>query len=136
MIDVNIKGVLYGIAAALPHMKRQKSSHIINVSSLAAYKISPATAAYSATKAAVRTISEGLRQEIKPYNVRTTMIAPGAVATELPDSINDANLAAAIKAAYNNAIPPESFASVVAFVINQPEEVDVNEVLFTPTQQV
>ena len=87
MIDVNIKGVLYGIAAALPHMQRQKSGHIINVSSVAGHKVRPGGAVYSATKHAVRALSEGLRQEVKPYNIRTTVISPGAVATELPDSI-------------------------------------------------
>jgi len=82
MIDVNIKGVLYGIAAALPHMQRQKSGHIINVSSVAGHKVGPGSAVYAATKHAVRALSEGLRQEVKPYNIRTTVISPGAVATE------------------------------------------------------
>src|SRR5208283_1523477 len=84
-IDVNIKGVLYGIAAALPHMKQQKAGHIINVSSVAGHKVAPAGAVYAATKHAVRALSEGLRQEVKPYNIRTTVISPGAVATELPN---------------------------------------------------
>ena len=83
MIDVNIKGVLYGIAAALPYMKQQKSGHIINVSSVAGHKIRAGGAVYSATKTAVRVISEGLRQEVKAYNIRTTVISPGAVDTEL-----------------------------------------------------
>ena len=85
MIDVNIKGVLYGIAAALPHMKQQKAGHFINVSSVAGHKVGPASAVYAATKHAVLALSEGLRQEVKPYNIRTTVISPGAVATELPD---------------------------------------------------
>ena len=89
MIDVNIKGVLYGIAAALPHMKRQKAGHIINVSSVAGHKVGPGVAVYAATKYAVRALSEGLRQEVKPYNIRTTVISPGAVATELPNSATD-----------------------------------------------
>ena len=83
MIDFNIKGVLYGIAAALPHMKRQKSGHIINVSSVAGHKVRAGGAVYAATKHAVRVLSEGLRIEVKPYNIRTTVISPGAVATEL-----------------------------------------------------
>ncbi len=87
MIDVNIKGVLYGIAAALPHMQRQKSGHIINVSSVAGHKVGPGFTVYAATKHAVRALSEGLRQEVKPYNIRTTVISPGAVSTELPDSV-------------------------------------------------
>lgn len=82
MIDVNLRGVLYGIAAALPHMIAQKSGHIINVSSVAGHKVNPGGAVYSATKTAVRVISEGLRQEVKPYNIRTTIISPGAIATE------------------------------------------------------
>ena len=76
MIDVNIKGVLYGIAAALPHMKQQKAGHIINVSSVAGHKVGPGFAVYAATKHAVRRLSEGLRQEVKPYNIRTTVISP------------------------------------------------------------
>jgi NADP-dependent 3-hydroxy acid dehydrogenase YdfG len=84
MIDVNIKGVLYGIAAALPHMKQQKARRFINVSSVADHRVGPGFAVYAATKHAVRALSEGLRQEVKPYNIRTTVISPGAVATELP----------------------------------------------------
>jgi len=93
MIDVNIKGVLYGIAAALPHMKAQKSGHVINVSSVAGHLVRPGSAVYEATKHAVRVISEGLRQEVKPYNIRSTIISPGAVATELPDSITEPDVA-------------------------------------------
>jgi NADP-dependent 3-hydroxy acid dehydrogenase YdfG len=135
-IDVNIKGVLYGIAAALPHMQRQKSGHIINVSSVAGHSVRPGGAVYSATKHAVRVISEGLRQEVKPYNIRSTIISPGAVATELPDSITEPDVAAGIKSFYEKyAIPAESFARIVAFAISQPAEVDVNEILFRPTNQ-
>ena len=90
MIDVNIKGVLYGIAAALPHMQQQKAGHIINVSSVAGHKVRAGGAVYAATKHAVRALSEGLRQEVKPYNIRTTVISPGAVATELPNSVDRA----------------------------------------------
>jgi NADP-dependent 3-hydroxy acid dehydrogenase YdfG len=86
-IDVNIKGVLYGIAAALPYMKEQKQGQIINVSSVAGHVVRPGSAVYSATKFAVRVISEGLRQEVKPYNLRTTVISPGAVASELPSGM-------------------------------------------------
>lgn len=135
MIDVNIKGVLYGIAAALPYMKEQKAGHIINVSSVAGHKVSPGNAVYAATKHAVRVISEGLRQEVKPYNIRTTVISPGAVATELPDSITEPDIAEGVRAFYDIALPPESFARMVAFAINQPDDVDVNEILFRPTAQ-
>ncbi len=136
MIDVNIKGVLYGIAAALPHMTKQKSGHIINVSSVAGHKVGKGGAVYSATKHAVRVISEGLRQEVKPYNIRTTVISPGAVATELPQSITEADVAQGIKQFYEAvAIPADSFARMVAFAMSQPEDVDVNEILFRPTAQ-
>jgi NADP-dependent 3-hydroxy acid dehydrogenase YdfG len=136
MIDVNLKGVLYGIAAALPHMQRQKSGHFINVSSVAGHKVGPGFAVYAATKHAVRALSEGLRQEVKPYNIRTTVISPGAVATELPNSVTDPETAARIRDFYAQAaIPADSFARVVAFAISQPDEVDINEILFRPTQQ-
>ncbi len=136
MIDVNIKGVLYGIAAALPHMKEQKSGHIINVSSVAGHKVRPAGVVYSATKHAVRVISEGLRQEVKPYNIRTTILSPGAVATELPDSISEPDVAKGIRDFYDQyAIPADSFARCVLFAMSQPEDVDINEILFRPTSQ-
>ena len=136
MIDVNIKGVLYGIAAALPHMKAQKSGHVINVSSVAGHEIGPDGAVYSATKHAVRVISEGLRQEVKPYNIRTTIISPGAVATELPDSITAPGVSQAIHDFYKKyAIPADSFARCVLFAMSQPEAVDINEILFRQTAQ-
>ena len=140
MIDVNLKGVLYGIAAVLPHMTRQKSGqksgHIINVSSVAGHKVRPGSAVYAATKAAVRMLSEGLRQEVKPYNIRTTIISPGAVQSELPQSINEADVARGVAEFYEKyAIPADSFARMVAFAISQPEDVDINEILFRPTAQ-
>ena len=135
-IDINIKGVLYGIAAALPHMQRQKSGHFINVSSVAGHRVGPGSAVYAATKSAVRVISEGLRQEVKPWNLRTTIISPGAVATELPNSITEADIAKGIGEFYEQyAIPADSFARAVAFAIGQPEDVDINEILFRPTRQ-
>ena len=128
--------MLYGIAAALPHMKDQKAGHIINVSSVAGHKVVPAGAVYCATKHAVLALSEGLRMEVKPYNIRTTVISPGAVATELTDSITDPDAGEKIRNFYAQvAIPAESFARAVAFAISQPEEVDVNEILFRPTRQ-
>jgi NADP-dependent 3-hydroxy acid dehydrogenase YdfG len=136
MIDVNIKGVLYGIAAALPYMKQQKAGHFINVSSVAGHRVGPGFAVYAATKHAVRALSEGLRQEVKHYNIRTTVISPGAVATELPQSVTDPDSAERIREFYEAfAIPADSFARAVAFAISQPEEVDVNEILFRPTRQ-
>ena len=135
MIDVNIKGVLYGIAAALPHMKQQKSGQIINVSSVAGHKVRPGSAVYAATKAAVLMLSEGLRQEVKPYNIRTTVISPGAVATELPNSITEPDIAENVKKLYERAIPADSFARAIVFAMSQPEDVDINEILFRPTSQ-
>ena len=136
MIDVNIKGVLYGIAAALPHMQRQKSGHFINVSSVAGHRVGPGFAVYAATKYAVRALSEGLRQEVKPYNIRTTVISPGAVATELPNTITDPAAAERIRTFYSQvAVPADSFARAVAFAISQPEDVDINEILYRPTRQ-
>jgi len=135
-IDVNIKGVLYGIAAALPYMKQQKAGHIINVSSVAGHKVTPNGAVYCATKHAVRVISEGLRTEVKPYNIRTTIISPGAVATELPDSVTEPDIAERVHKFYKDvAIPADSFARAVAFAMSQPDDVDVNEILFRPTRQ-
>ncbi|WP_233853697.1 SDR family oxidoreductase [Paraburkholderia sp. HD33-4] len=135
MIDVNIKGVLYGIAAALPHMQAQKSGQIINVSSVAGHKVGPGGAVYAGTKWAVRAISEGLRQEVKPWNIRTTIVSPGAVATELIETITDQDVAAGMATTYEKAIPASSFARVVAFAMSQPDDVDINEVLFRPTSQ-
>lgn len=135
MIDVNVKGVLYGIAAALPHMQAQKSGQIINVASVAGHKVGAGGSVYAASKWAVRAISEGLRQEVKPFNIRTTIISPGAVATELIDTITDEDVAAGMKRTYEAALPASSFARVVAFAISQPDDVDINEVLFRPTSQ-
>jgi NADP-dependent 3-hydroxy acid dehydrogenase YdfG len=133
---VNIKGVLYGIAAALPYMKQQKTGHFINVSSVAGHKVGPGFAVYSATKYAVRALSEGLRQEVKPYNIRTTVISPGAVATELPNSVSDPDTGERLRKFYKEvAVPADSFARAVSFAISQPEDVDVNEILFRPTRQ-
>jgi NADP-dependent 3-hydroxy acid dehydrogenase YdfG len=136
MIDVNIKGVLYGIAAALPHMKEQKSGHFINVSSVAGHRVGPGFAVYAATKYADRALSEGLRQEVKPYNIRTTVISPGAVATELPNGVTDPDAGERIRKFYADvAVPADSFARAVSFAMSQPEDVDINEILFRPTRQ-
>jgi len=136
MIDVNFKGVLHGIAAALPYMKEQKSGHFINVSSVYGHKLGPDATVYCATKFAVRALSEGLRQEVKPYNIRTTVISPGAVATELLEHISDEKIQAETKGFVNQiAVPAATFARMVAFAINEPADVDVNEILFRPTAQ-
>jgi NADP-dependent 3-hydroxy acid dehydrogenase YdfG len=136
MIDVNIKGVLYGIAAALPYMKEQRSGHFINVSSVAGHKVRPTGAVYAATKHAVRVISEGLRMEVKPYNIRTTVISPGALDTELVDRITEPDIREGVRKLTDEmALPAETFARIVAFAISQAEEVDINEILFRPTRQ-
>ncbi|AQQ23913.1 MULTISPECIES: SDR family oxidoreductase [Burkholderia] len=135
MIDVNIKGVLYGIAAALPHMIRQKGGHIINVSSVAGHKVGPGGAVYAATKHAVRALTEGLRQEVKPHNIRTTILSPGAVATELTRTVTDPDVAKGMSQVYQQAIPASAFARAVEYAMSQPDDVDINEVLFRPTNQ-
>lgn len=136
MIDVNIRGVLNGIAAVLPYMKEQKSGQIINTSSVAGHKIFTGSAVYSATKFAVRALTEGLRMEVKPYNIRTTIVCPGAVKTELLEHITEADIQQANKD-YVGAvgISPDTFAHVVAFAISQPQDVDINEIIFRPTSQ-
>jgi NADP-dependent 3-hydroxy acid dehydrogenase YdfG len=134
-IDVNLKGTLYGIAAALPHMIEQRSGHIINVSSVAGHKVRPGSAVYAAAKTGVRVISEGLRMEVKPYNIRTTVLSPGAVATELAESVTEPDVAAAVRAAMDSALPADTFATMVVFAMSQPDDVDINEILFRPTTQ-
>ena len=136
MIDVNIKGVLYGIAAALPHMREQKSGHIINVSSVYGHVVDPGATVYCATKFAVRALSEGLRREVKPYNIRTTVISPGAVSTELLEHIGEKDIQAETKDFVSQiAVGADTFARMVAFAVNEPDDVDVNEILFRPTAQ-
>ena len=135
-IDVNVKGVLWGIGAALPHFKAQKSGQFITVSSVAGHRVGPGGAIYSATKYAVRVISEALRQEVKPYNIRTTVLSPGAVDTELPGSVKAQEVAEGVAQFYAaTAIPASSFARCVLFAMSQPEDVDINEILFRPTRQ-
>lgn len=136
MIDINIKGVLYGIGATLPHFQAQKSGHFINVSSVAGHLVAPSSAVYSATKFAVRAISEGLRQEVKPYNIRTSIISPGVTQSELTNSITDEKIKPLIGQLAGMAISAESIANAVAFVISQPEDVDVNEMIIRPTAQL
>ncbi|NOJ78062.1 MULTISPECIES: SDR family oxidoreductase [Myxococcus] len=136
MVDTNIKGVLYGIAAALPVFQRQNSGHFINISSVAGHKVSMGAAVYAGTKFAVRAISEGLRQEVGG-SIRTTIISPGAVQSELPMGSSDPETAASVKEMYQQlAIPADSVARAIAFAIEQPADVDINEVLLRPTKQV
>src|SRR5262249_15990825 len=114
----------------------QMSGHVINLSSVAGHKVRPAGAVYSATKHAVRVISEGLRMELIPYNIRTTIISPGAVESELVDRITEDDIReAAHKVTEDLAIPAERFARIVAFPISQPDDTGINKPLFTPTKQ-
>ena len=135
-IDVNLKGVLYGIAAALPPMKAQKRGQIINVSSVAGHKVRPGGAVYAATKTAVRVISEGLRMEVKPYNIRVAVLSPGALQSDLASSITEPDIAEKVrKFTAEFGAPAETFARMAAFVISQPDDIDINEILFRPTAQ-
>ena len=137
MIDINIKGVLYGIAAVLPGMRENKSGHIINLSSVAGLRVSAGVGTvYSATKFAVKAISEGLRAEVGPEGIRVTTLYPGAVASELVGGSSDAEAGAAMKAFYEaNEIPADSVARAVAYAIEQPANVSINEITLRPTQQ-
>jgi NADP-dependent 3-hydroxy acid dehydrogenase YdfG len=135
MIDVNVKGVLYGIAAALPIFRKQGSGHFVNLASTAGLKVTPKQSVYAGTKFAVRAISEGLRQEAGD-KLRVTIISPGFVDTNFADSITDAETKAQIVSARDKiAISPDAIASAIAFAIEQPSDVDVNEVVIRPTAQ-
>ncbi|KGP71141.1 SDR family NAD(P)-dependent oxidoreductase [Pontibacillus yanchengensis] len=137
MVDVNIKGVLHGIYAVLPYMEEKNKGHIINTSSVAAHKIMPGSAVYSGTKMAVHGISEGLRGELANTNIRTTIISPGMVATELTETITDEDILNAFKNNSNDMQPLQSqdIAEAVGYAIDQPVHVDVNEVVVRPSNQ-
>ncbi|WP_214804574.1 MULTISPECIES: SDR family oxidoreductase [unclassified Exiguobacterium] len=134
MVDVNIKGVLYGIGAVLPYMRKQKSGHIINISSVAGHEVMPSSAVYSGTKFAVRAITEGLRKEESvDNNIRATIISPGAVDTELKDHITDED----IKQGIGNmqAIDADAIARAINYAVSEPDDVSINEILIRPTSQ-
>ncbi|KRL45863.1 Short-chain alcohol dehydrogenase of unknown specificity [Companilactobacillus mindensis DSM 14500] len=141
IMDVNVKGVLNGIAAVLPVMKKQQSGHIITTSSVLGYEVLPGYAAYSGSKYAVRAIMEGLRQEERTNNIKTTVIAPGTVQTELFNSINNQEIKEQLESlkdlpgADMQALQPEEIAEAVAFVINTPKNMAVNEMVIRPTGQ-
>ncbi|UFT99564.1 SDR family oxidoreductase [Radiobacillus kanasensis] len=132
MIDVNIRGVLHGIAAGLPVMKKQGFGQFINVASIGAYEVSPTAAVYSATKYAVRAITDGLRQETAGQNIRVTLVSPGVTESELPDSITHKDTIDFMKEYRRIALPAESIARSIAFAIEQPSDVDVNEMVIRP----
>lgn len=134
-VDVNIKGVLYGINAVLPVFKEQKSGQIINVSSVLGRLVFPATGVYSGTKFAVRAISEGLRQELKPYNVRVLNVSPGPTESEMLTSLTERSTTskevAGTFAAWG-VVPATAFSDALIYAVGQPSNVDVNEITFTP----
>lgn len=131
MVDVNIKGVLYGIAAVLPEMTARGSGHVINIASIGALQVVPTAAVYCATKYAVRAISDGLRQEND--RIRVTCIHPGVVESELASTITDPVAIAAMKTYRAIALKPDAIARAVRFAIEQPDDVDVNEIVVRPT---
>lgn len=136
MIDVNLRGVLHGFAAALPVFRRQGRGHFVTTVSTAGLKIVPTMAVYAATKNAVRTVMEGLRQESTDGVVRTTAISPGFVDTELDSSIDDVALREQIRSTMNDfGIPPEAVARAIAFAIEQPDEVEIGDITIRPTVQ-
>lgn len=141
MLDINVKGVLNGIASALPIMKKQKSGHVITTSSVLGYEVLPGYATYSGTKYAVCAIMEGLRQEEHANNIKTTVIAPGTVKTELFNSINNQEIKKGLEEATSqpgsemSAMQPEEIAQAVAFVIDTPANMSVNEMVIRPTGQ-
>jgi NADP-dependent 3-hydroxy acid dehydrogenase YdfG len=136
MIDVNLRGVLHGIAAALPVFQRQGQGHLVTTVSTAGLKIVPTQAVYAATKNAVRTLLEGLRQESTDGVLRTTSVSPGYVRTELADSIDDAGVREQIQRGMEeSAIPPEAVARAIAFAIEQPRDVEIGDITIRPTIQ-
>ena len=134
MVDVNIKGVLYGIAAVMPLMLQQGSGHIINISSVAGHKVFPGGAVYCATKFAVKAISEGIRLE-SDGKIRSTNISPGVVDTELTNTISHDETAKIVDQLYDVAIDADAIARAITYAIEQPGDVDVNEMIIRPTKQ-
>ena len=138
MIDVNIKGVLYGINAVYKHMEERNEGHIINISSVAGHEIMPSSAVYSATKYAVRVITEGLRKEMRPdQNIRTTIISPGAVATELTNTISDQDVLTMFSQQNGlQLMSGDDIARAIVYAIEQPTSVSINEIIVRPTSQM
>jgi NADP-dependent 3-hydroxy acid dehydrogenase YdfG len=134
MIDVNVRGLLHGIAAALPHFQRQGSGHFVTIASIAAHAVSPAAAVYSGTKHAAWAITEGLRLEVDP-SIRVTTISPGVVESELADSITDPDARAAVAVYRAASIPADAIGRAIGYAIAQPPNVDVNEMIIRPARQ-
>lgn len=134
MIDVNIRGLLSGIAAALPQFQRQGSGHFVTVASVGAYQVTPTAAVYCASKYAAWAITEGLRQELDP-SIRVTTVSPGVVESELAQSITDPIAAEAMRTYRASSIPPEAIARAIAYAVDEPADVDVNELVIRPARQ-
>lgn len=134
MIDVNVRGLLNGIAATLPHFQRQGSGHFITVASVGAHEVVPTAAVYCATKYAAWAITEGLRMEVDP-SIRVTTVSPGVVESELADTISDPTAASAMQEYRADSIPPEAIARGISYAINEPADVDVNELIIRPARQ-
>jgi len=138
MIDLNVKGLLYGVAAVLPTMQKQKQGHIINMASVFGIKVFASGATvYCATKSAVRALTEGLRMELHSRNIRCTIISPGAVATDLAESSSEEATRKNLREFYKTvkAIPSDSVARAIAYAIEQPAEVEIDEIVIRPTAQ-
>lgn len=133
MIDVNIRGVLHGIAAVLPVMRAQGAGHIVNIASVSGHRVDPTAAVYSATKFAVRALSEGLRQESR--DLRVTVISPGLTRSELTEGISDPGVREAVQDQMGIAIPASAIGEAIQYAISQPLDVDVNELVIRPTAQ-
>ncbi len=135
MVDVNLKGVLYGIAAALPVFEAQQGGHFVHITSVGDRWVGPTSAVYSATKHAVRALTEGLRQECPP-GIRVTLVAPGATESELPNSISDPEMKkAAVEQFRVHLLPADAIARAIAYAVAQPADVDVNELVVRPAAQ-
>ena len=134
MIDVNVRGLLHGIAAALPHFQKQGTGHFVTVASIGAHEVSPTAAVYCASKYAAWAITEGLRLEVDPA-IRVTTISPGVVESELAESISDPNARAGMRVYRANSIPADAIARAIGYAVGEPSGVDVNEIIVRPTAQ-
>jgi NADP-dependent 3-hydroxy acid dehydrogenase YdfG len=135
MVDINLKGLMYGVAAALPVFRSQGRGHFVHTISTAAYKTVPGQAVYSASKTAARTFTEGLRQEAGP-SIRVTSVSPGFVATDFTDAVPDADQRRQMQQLRDQiALPPDAVARAICFAVEQPDDVDINEIVLRPTAQ-
>jgi NADP-dependent 3-hydroxy acid dehydrogenase YdfG len=134
MVDVNVRGLLHGIAAALPHFQRAGSGHFVTVASIGAHSVVPTAAVYCATKYAAWAITEGLRLEVEP-SIRVTTVSPGVVTSELADTITEAGARELMRTYRAAAIAPDSIAEAISYALAQPSDVDVNELVIRPARQ-